>query len=159
MLVTSIFSVSYNVFKDFLLQVVKSRHCVVELILYQTTKFYIDRISKDLQTTKYIFLKNFNLFNTFRNKTWFLRVCSTSLLKTLWEKEKLLVTNNFSFSHSIFYPFRELSTIFINFKIVICKLFQFGEVQNLLVGKGLRKDRKHYWKRRKCWLPAFLFFP
>ena len=29
----------------------------------------------------------------------------TSLLKTLWEKEKLLVTSNFSFSHSVFYPF------------------------------------------------------
>ena len=35
--------------------------------------------------------------------------------KTLWEKEKLLVTSNFSFSHSVFYPFEELSSIFINF--------------------------------------------
>ena len=26
----------------------------------------------------------------------------TSLLKTLWEKEKLLVMSNFSFSHSVF---------------------------------------------------------
>ena len=32
-------------------------------------------------------------------------VCSTSLLKTLRKKEKLLVTSNFSFSHSDFYPF------------------------------------------------------
>ena len=37
-----------------------------------------------------------------------LRVCSTSLLKTLLEKEKLLVTSNFFFSHSVFYPFGEL---------------------------------------------------
>ena len=36
--------------------------------------------------------------NPFQNKPWFLHVCSTSLLKTLWEKEKLLVTSNFSFS-------------------------------------------------------------
>ena len=35
-------------------------------------------------------------------------VCSTSLLKTLWEKEKLLITNNFFFFHSVFYPFGEL---------------------------------------------------
>ena len=37
----------------------------------------------------------------------FLRVCSTSLLKTktLWGKKKLPVTSNFSFSHSVFYPF------------------------------------------------------
>ena len=26
-------------------------------------------------------------------------------LKTLWEKKELLVTSNFSFSHSVFYPF------------------------------------------------------
>ena len=35
------------------------------------------------------------------------RVCSISLLKTLWEKEKLLVTSNFSFSHGVFYLFGE----------------------------------------------------
>ena len=49
--------------------------------------------------------------NPFPNKPWFLHVCSTSLLKTLWEKEKLLVTSNFSFSNSVFYPFREHSAI------------------------------------------------
>ena len=43
--------------------------------------------------------------NSFPNKPLFSRVCRTSLLKTLWEKEKLLVTSNFSFSHSVFYPF------------------------------------------------------
>ena len=42
------------------------------------------------------------LVNPFPNKPWFLRVCSTSLLKTLWKKEKLLVTSNFSFPHSVF---------------------------------------------------------
>ena len=61
-------------------------------------------------------------------KPWFLRVCSTSLLKTLWEKEKLLVTSNFSCSHSVFYLSGELSAIFIKFEIVVCKLFQFGRV-------------------------------
>ena len=35
----------------------------------------------------------------------FWRPWETSLLKTLWENEKLLVTSNFSFSHSVFYPF------------------------------------------------------
>ena len=37
------------------------------------------------------------MFNPFPNKPRFLRVCSTSLLKTLGEKEKLLVTRNFSY--------------------------------------------------------------
>ena len=40
--------------------------------------------------------------NPFPNKPWLLRVGSTSLLKTMWEKEKLLVTSNFSYSHSVF---------------------------------------------------------
>ena len=74
-----------------------------------------------------------NTFNSFPNKpcfffVFFLCVCSTSLLKTLWEKEKLLVTSNFSFSHSVFYSFGELSAIFIDFEIVVCKLFKFGGV-------------------------------
>ena len=48
-----------------------------------------------------------------------------------------IARNNFSFSHSVFYPFRELSANFIKLKIVICKLFQFGRVENLSSGKGL----------------------
>ena len=68
------------------------------------------------------------VFNPFPNKPWFLRVCNTSLLKTLWEKEKLLVTSNFTFSCSVFYPFGELPAIFIKLEIVVCKLFQFGRV-------------------------------
>ena len=57
-----------------------------------------------------------------------LRFCSTSPLKTLWETEKLLVTSNFFFSHSVFYPLGELYAVFFNFEIVVCKLFQFGRV-------------------------------
>ena len=50
------------------------------------------------------------------------------VLKTLSEKEKLLITSNFSFSHSVFYPFEDFSAIFIRVKIVVYKLFQFGRV-------------------------------
>ena len=66
-------------------------------------------------------------FNPFPNNPWFLRVCSASLLKTLWEKVKLLVMSNF-FSHSVFYSFGELSAVFIKFEIVVCKPFKFGRV-------------------------------
>ena len=81
-----------------------------------------------------LFLKSFLYcfvdwtFNPFPNKPWFLCVCSTSLLKTLREKEKLLITSNFFFSHSVFYLFGKLSSIFIKYKIVVCKLFQFRRV-------------------------------
>ena len=35
------------------------------------------------------------LINPFPNKPWFLRVCSVSLLKTLWGKEKFLLFPQF----------------------------------------------------------------
>ena len=68
------------------------------------------------------------LFNSFPDKPLFLPVSNTSLVKTLREKKKLLITSNFSFSLSVFHPFGELSSIFIKFEIVVCKLFQFGRV-------------------------------
>ena len=49
--------------------------------------------------------ENQHFINPFPNKPWFLPVCSTHLLKTPWEKDKLLITSNLSFSHSVFYPF------------------------------------------------------
>ena len=45
-----------------------------------------------------------------------------SLLKTLWEKEKSLVMSNFSFTHSVFYPFGELSAIVIIFNCCLQSL-------------------------------------
>ena len=79
--------------------------------------------------------------NPFPNKPWFLRVCSTSFLETLWEKEKLLVTSNFSFSRSVFYLFGELAAIFIKSKIVPCQSFEYGRVKYLSFGKGLMKQK------------------
>ena len=77
-----------------------------------------------------------NSLNHFPSKPWFLRVCSLSLLKTLWEKEKLLVTSNFSFSHNVFYPFEKLAAIFIKVEFVVCKVFQFEESKIYGLGKG-----------------------
>ena len=94
------------------------------------------------------------------------RVCSTSL-KTQWEKEKSLVTSDFSFSHSVFYPFRELSATF-KFKIVVCQLSQFGRLKNLSVGKWFRNLRcksqptlkkVKYFEKGECWRSALSSFP
>ena len=68
------------------------------------------------------------IVNPFPNKAWFLYVCCISLLKTLQEKEKLLVTSNFSFSYNVYYPFRALSAFF--YQIENCRL------QTLSVWKG-----------------------
>ena len=79
-------------------------------------------------------------FNPFPNKPWFLRVCSTNLLKTLWEKEKLLVMSNFSFSRSVFYLFRELPAIVIKSEIVVCKVFQFGKSLKFVVWERVKYE-------------------
>ena len=53
-----------------------------------------------------------NLWTCPKFYPWLLPVCSTSILKTLWKKEQLLVMSNFSFYHSVFFLFGELSAIF-----------------------------------------------
>ena len=54
--------------------------------------------------SKYLYYRPVERANTFPNKPWLLRVCSRRLLKTLWEKEKLLVTSNSSFFPQCFLP-------------------------------------------------------
>ena len=41
-------------------------------------------------------------FNPLRNSPWFLRSWERRLLKTMWEKEKMMVASIFSFSHNVF---------------------------------------------------------
>ena len=65
---------------------------------------------------------------------------NSQLLKTLWEKEKLLVTSNFSFSHSVFYSIRYICNC-----IPICHVFdiksffaaELEEPKIGMLGKGL----------------------
>ena len=107
----SIFSFSYNV----------SAVSKTKIVILATFFCHLQML-KNLNQSRITF---FGRGNPFPNKPWFLRVSNTSLLKTLTEKEKLLVTSNFSFSLSVFFPFGEFFAIFIHFEIVICKLFQF----------------------------------
>ena len=74
--------------------------------------------------------------NPFPNKPWFLRVCSTSLLKTPWKKEKLLVTSNFSFS-TVFSTRLEIFLLFSsNLKLSSAKSFSLEESKICRLGKG-----------------------
>ena len=114
MLITSIFSVSHNVFKRFLTQGCKNRGL----------------FGKGLKTD------SSQRLNSFPNKPWFLCVCSTSLLKTLLEKKKLLVTSNFSFYYSVFYHFGERSAIFIKFKMSSANSFNLEESEFVVLEKG-----------------------
>ena len=78
-------------------------------------------------------------FISFPNMPWFLRVYSTSHLKTLWEKEKLLMMSNwaiypfpnvFSCSLENFLPFSS------NLKSASAKPFDFEESKICRLGKG-----------------------
>ena len=115
MLVTSIFSFSYNVFTGFLFQ----SHSKLELLVIGLN--WLKHVIVQYSLAALLF----NRVNPFPNKPWFLHVCSTSLLKTLQEKENLFVMSNFSFS-PVFYSFGELPAIFIKYELVVCKLFQIG---------------------------------
>ena len=111
MLKTSNFTVSHNVF--YLICILKSfNSCNISVVV--CSFFELRTVSKWCRR---------EWVNPFPNKPWFLRVYSTSLLKTLWEKEKLLI-------RSVFYPFEELSVIFIKFEI--CRL------QALSVSKSVK---------------------
>ena len=89
--------------------------------------------------SNYLFLsKGWSGINPFPDKPWFLRVYGTSLLKTLWEKEKMLVTSIFSFSHSVFYSIKEINPHFSNIQFVVCKCFQFSHVQNSVVWERVK---------------------
>ena len=74
-------------------------------------------------------------FNPFPNKPWFLRICSTGLWKTLWEKEKLLVTSNFSFSHSVLYLLGVLTAISQNVKLSSANSLSLEESKTCCLGK------------------------
>ena len=84
----------------------------------------------NISICKYLRL-TFSNINPFPNKPWFSRVCSKSLLKTLWEKGEIARHEQFLlFLHvwrTFFYMFGELYAVFIKFDIVVCKLYQFGK--------------------------------
>ena len=68
---------------------------------------------------------------------WFLRFCSSSLLKNTMVKGESARDEQFLLFSVCFHIFKELSSVAIKFEIVVCKLLQFGRVHNLSFGKGL----------------------
>ena len=61
-----------------------------------------------------------------------------SILKTLWEKMKMLVSSIFFFSHNVFYPMKDNFNVLSNILFVVCKCFQFGKPKVLSTGKGFK---------------------
>ena len=127
LLVTGNFSFSYSIFNKLEQQTRKIQGLFGNGLKKKPSKNIVGKRRKCYPKSSVVVCKcyQFRQFlnfigNPFPNKPLFLRVCRTSLLKTLWEREKLLVTSNFSSSYSVFYPFGGLPAIFIKFKIVVC---------------------------------------
>ena len=87
-------------------------------------------------------------------------------LNTLYDRMKLFATRNFALSNHVFYPFGELSVIFIKFKIVIFKLIQIGRVESLSFVKSLNSYQAllgtctiFFLKRiSRLWFKQWIFF-
>ena len=80
--------------------------------------------------------------------------------KTLRLKGKLLVSSNFSFSHSVFK--RLVLQTHKKQGLFEKGLKAFADEKINLTGRTeihFGMNRKHCGKRRKCWLPAFSLFP
>ena len=76
-----------------------------------------------------------------KKKLLFLHVYSTSLLKTLLEKENLLLLSNYSFSHNVFNPFREVYAIVITLKLMFANSFSLEESKICHLGNGYYTDQ------------------
>ena len=77
-----------------------------------------------------------NWLNAFPNMPEFLRVCSTSRLKTLWGKGEIARNDQFLLVPQWFLPVWKPPVIYIKFEIVVCKLFEFGQSKMCRLGKG-----------------------
>ena len=104
-----------------------------------------------------LFLKRFQLFL----KQALVFTC----LEILWEKEKLLVTSNFSIFYSVFYPFQR--TFFFAFSSYLVLLsvdfFSLDVSKFYRFGKGL-KNQQILWShvrlrspRNLTWIETVLF--
>ena len=57
----------------------------------------------------------------------------------MWEKEKLLVTSNFSFSHSVFYPSENFQPFSSNLKLLSANTLILEDPKICCLGKGYTK--------------------
>ena len=80
----------------------------------------------------------------------FLRVCSMSLMKKLWEKEKLLITSNLSFSQGVFYRFWKFLKDFLpflpNLKSLQVNLFPHNKILDRTKLKAFADDKLNVTK-------------
>ena len=85
-------------------------------------------MEKENHDRRYFFYFN-NVFKTLSPLVVQLFTTQSLLLKTLLEKEKMLVTSISSFFHNVFYLNEDKNHNFRNIEIVVGNCFEFGSVQ------------------------------
>ena len=111
--------------------------------------------------------------NSFPHNPEILQPDKRKLLKTLWGKEKMLVTSIFSFSRNVFYSFhnkilsfgKDLTCYLIvpnsspNDKILDSVTWKAFADDQIIVSQMMislcGRVKKYCGKRRKCWLPEY----
>ena len=100
--------------------------------------------------------------NHFPNKPWFLHVSSTSLLKTLCEKEKLLASINiFLLFLQCFLPIRRTFPLSSNLKLSLANCLSLEESKKLSLRKKVVWERVKYFvisKSPSIWQSLVLVF-
>ena len=142
--------------EGFFPRVIKGRDCVVKssLVLGNRVRNIISKHQKNLkQIPRSGCSLESSTHNTgFGRETMDLTLVVTfddlgkkKKLKTLLEKEKRLITSIFSFSKNVFYPSPVKFQFFSHVYFVLCKFFQFEQIQNFAV-----------WQRFNTITPAYL---
>ena len=75
------------------------------------------------------------VLNSFPNKPCFY-VSAVPVFRKYCGKKRIAHNEQVSFSHGVFYPFRELSAVLIKFEIIVCKFFSLRESKVCRLGKG-----------------------
>ena len=83
--------------------------------------------------------------NPFPSKPWFLCVCNTSLLKTLWEKKKMLVMSNFSFSQCFFYCLENFLSFSSKLKLSSAKTFSLEGLKFVVWERVNNPEKAALW--------------
>ena len=86
-----------------------------------------------------------NCFNSSPYNPDFQRPWRRRPQKTLWEKEKMLVTSIFSISQNVFYPFKNKCQFLSQIYFVVCMCFQFWQGKDFVVWWKVKQSGQCRW--------------
>ena len=98
---------------------VEERHPIKPLFCCNISPWNIKYLAPNMALLQNYTLFCHSLFNSLQHNPYFYWPMERSLLKTLWEKENMVVTSIFLFSHNVFYLSQKIFYFSVN---LICRL-------------------------------------